>query len=537
VPEADRPLFCFHCGQTFAASFFNETIHPVLQVALAGGGDFPAAVEAMVACYLRRYTGARYLLEGERRPEGIRFRVRWSAPAAARAYLGQYGLDPETCLRDSVGFIAGAVEGFAKCIIDGYTEDRFSWSADADGGTLDVALPPGGRFAYDRLLRTLTASIDDIETARSSARETESLENDLIVASPVMRRTWELMRRASRSDDLVLLRGESGTGKSVLARKIHGFSRRRDGPFVEVALTSEVGSENLVQSDLFGHEKGAFTGAADQKQGLFSLADGGTIFLDEVGDAPPELQAKLLRVLETSTFKRLGGVRDIRVDVRVIAATNRDLERLIREGAFREDLYYRLSVIPIRLPPLRERSAEVPALAEFLLACACERGRGPRRLVPGVAGRLAAYPWPGNVRELDHALKYASAMAEGEAIGIGDFPEPLGTALRGSPPAPAAPAAQSPPGVVDPAALRSALRTGFPPTGGRRSTHHGDPRHIDYAKRVWLATLIDEFGGDLTMAVRFWDRSSEKTLRALVKAYGLSEELAAARVRGPRGPA
>jgi transcriptional regulator with PAS, ATPase and Fis domain len=147
--------------------------------------------------------------------------------------------------------------------------------------------------------------------------------------------------------------GKTGTGKSHLARRIHLLSKRRDKPFIEVALTSDIGADNLIESELFGHEKGAFTGASEQKQGLFSLADGGTIFLDEIGDATADLQAKLLRVLEMKRFRRLGGVKDLEVDVRVIVATNRDLERAVADGKFRQDLYYRLNVISIRLPALR----------------------------------------------------------------------------------------------------------------------------------------------------------------------------------------
>jgi DNA-binding NtrC family response regulator len=361
--------------------------------------------------------------------------------------------------------------------------------------------------------------------------EEDRSESDLIVRSPAMRRTWELMRRASSSDERVLLLGESGTGKTVLARRIHELSRRRAGPFVEVALTSDVGSENMVQSDLFGHERGAFTGAGEQKQGLFSLADGGTIFLDEIGDATPDVQAKLLRVLETSTFRRLGSPKDLRVDVRVIAATNRDLEARVAEGKFREDLYYRLAVIPIRLPPLRDRAGEIVPLADYLLARAAARSGSPRRVLDPEAARLLAdHAWPGNIRELDHALKYAAALAEGGPIRAKDLPEGIRRAPGKQKPAPAA----GPSRVVDTDALQAALRAGGAPPTGKGNARHHDPRHIDSAKRLWLATLIDEFDGDLAMAARYWDRSSEKTLRSLVKAYGLGDALAVARARRSR---
>jgi DNA-binding NtrC family response regulator len=538
VPPEHREGFCFRCGQVFVAHLFRETLHPILRVAMGERGDFRATVFAMVRSYLHRYTGDRYRLETGTREDGLRFRLTWASPAAMREYLDAHGLDPATSLLDSAAFFAGAVEGFLGRIVEDFAPSGFRWSGDAAGVSMEVSLPPTARIAYDTLLQTLVHYAEDVAAARRSASAEELLENDFIVGSPAMRETWQRIRRASASEEIVLLLGESGTGKTELARRIHVHSRRREGPFVEVAVTSEVGSENMVQSDLFGHERGAFTGAGDLKEGLFTLADGGTIFLDEIGDATPELQAKLLRVLETSTFRRLGGLRDIRVDVRVIAATNRDLRGLVREGRFREDLFYRLSVIPIHLPPLRDRAPDLPALASFLLArTAARAGTPPRVLDPGAAHRLCAYPWPGNVRELDHALKYANAFAEGAVIGLEDLPEPLrGSLLQApDPPGPAsAEAAAAPASVVDRDALRAALRSGGPPPSGRRGPFHGDPRHIDHAKRAWLSTLIEEFDGDLALVARYWDRSSEKTLRGLVRSYGLEEALAVARTRRAR---
>ena len=362
-----------------------------------------------------------------------------------------------------------------------------------------------------------------------------SLGSGLVADSSSMQETWKRIRRASLSNELVLLRGESGTGKSFIARKIHALSKRRERPFVEVCLTSDVGSDNMVQSDLFGHEKGAFTGATEQKLGLFALADGGTIFLDEIGDATSALQAKLLRVIETGTFKRLGGTTDLQVDVRVITATNRDLETMVKAGDFREDLYYRVGVIPIQLPPLRERRADIPSLAEYLLG-RCQRGRSgvPKRMAAGLAALLVDYPWPGNIRELDHSLRYAVAMAEEPAITTADLPDVVQDALeRRAGPAPltadATENGERP--MIDIAQLRSAIR-GMRPAAD--TPPHADPAHIEHAKRIWLATLIDECGGDLGLIARFWDRSAEKTLRNQVRAYGLADELAAARARGRR---
>jgi DNA-binding NtrC family response regulator len=340
----------------------------------------------------------------------------------------------------------------------------------------------------------------------------------------------------------MLLLGESGTGKSFVARRIHELSPRADRPFVEVGLTSDVGSDNMVQSDLFGHEKGAFTGASEYKEGLFSLADGGTIFLDEIGDASPEVQAKLLRVIESSTFKRLGGVRDIRVDVRVIAATNRDLDAMVREGSFREDLYYRLKVIPVTLPPLRERPEDIVPLVDYLLERAAPRGGAPRTFAPGLAARLADYPWPGNIRELDNALRHASAMAAGDEVTAADFPSPVRDCLGAGGPArepavvppgddQAAPAGAGP--VIDAEALRAAIRSTDPLSEAMVEHPEEVPAHFAHAKRVYLEALIDECGGDLALISRFWDRSSEKTMRKLVREMGLEEKLNLARSRRP----
>ena len=416
-------------------------------------------------------------------------------------------------------------------------------------------------FTYEKLIEMLVGHVAELESRQRELVEGERLESDLIISSAVMRETWERIRRASRSDEIVLLRGESGTGKSFIARKIHGLSDRRDRPFVEVGLTSDIGSENMIQSDLFGHEKGAFTGASEQKQGLFSLADGGTIFLDEIGDASKELQAKLLRVIESRTFKRLGGVRDVKVDVRVIAATNRNLERMVEDGSFRSDLYYRLNVIAVHLPPLRERADDIPALAEFLFARATSRSQpdalasdvGPtlrvggqrKRLAPDLAESLKGYAWPGNIRELDHALKSAAAMAEGTEITAADMPSPVREAVGGDveaagkrPARALAPEARAPAEdgsaspVIDVEALRRAIRASDPVTAGKSVSPHDIPAHFEHAKRTYLATLMDEFGGDLGLIARFWDRSSEKTIRKLIRDCGLEPHLRAAREKG-----
>jgi len=239
-----------------------------------------------------------------------------------------------------------------------------------------------------------------------------------------MQRVFDVIRKVADTDLTVLVRGPSGTGKELVANALHLRSRRRDRPLVKVncaAFTRE-----LVESELFGHEKGAFTGASATREGKFEIADGGTLFLDEIGDMAPETQAKILRVLQEHELQRVGGNRTLRVDVRVIAATNHDLEARVKAGAFREDLFYRLNVVTIELPPLRERREDVPLLVERLLAKAARQLERPSRsLAPEAYRALLAHDWPGNVRELEHALAHAVALASGDRIAVDDLPAAL----------------------------------------------------------------------------------------------------------------
>ncbi len=550
VPPPHRDGFCVACGRTFSDSFFAENVYPLLQVGLARPGSFQATVVEMIRSYLHRYTGGKYVASEEVSAQEIAITLENRAPEPVVAALRTYGLDPQRCFRNSFDFIAGAIEGFVSRVMAGFDPARVRVSVAGEKGTMRLPVRAGDRFAFETLVQTLVGYVRELEARAREQVESERRESSLVIGSPKMREVWDRIRRASRSSEIVLLRGESGTGKSYTARKIHDLSPRRDRPYVEVGLTSDIGAENMIQSDLFGHEKGAFTGAAEAKQGLFQLADEGTIFLDEVGDASAELQAKLLRVLEKGQFKRLGGTRDLQVDVRVIAATNRDLERLVKEGSFRQDLYYRLNVIPIELPPLRQRPEDIPPLSEFLLArsLAREKGSQRRQLEPGLPARLRGYGWPGNIRELDHAVKYALAMTEaGETVRLREFPEAVRAALgdgAAAPPAPAGPVGAAPsstgPAVpaapagdlVDVSALRRAIRESDPVVAGTHERPWEIHAHIDHVKRLWLATLIDEFAGDLALIGKFWDRGSEKTLRNLVREYGLVEQLAAARARG-----
>jgi DNA-binding NtrC family response regulator len=239
--------------------------------------------------------------------------------------------------------------------------------------------------------------------------------------SPKMRQAIETAKKAAASKSTVLLLGESGSGKEVFARAIHQWSERRTEPFVAINCVG-LGKE-LLESELFGHEKGAFTGAHQLKKGKLEFAHGGTVFLDEVGDIFAELQTKLLRFLQEREFERVGGTQPISVDVRVIAATNRDLAGAVKDGRFREDLFYRLNVIPIALPPLRERKEDIPALAKyFLRRFAVETKQTLSAIAPDVDARLVDYPWPGNVRELANVIERAVVLGQGADITLGDLP-------------------------------------------------------------------------------------------------------------------
>jgi two-component system response regulator FlrC len=238
--------------------------------------------------------------------------------------------------------------------------------------------------------------------------------------SAAMKTVEQALRKVAPTDASVLLLGESGTGKEVAARAVHRWSARAAGPFVAVNCAAL--SVSLLESELFGHEKGAFTSAHARQRGRLELADGGTFFLDEVGELGPELQAKLLRVLQEKRFERVGGRQTVQADVRWIAATNRNLAEMVRTGAFREDLYHRLSVFPVRLPALRERREDIAPLADRLLAgIAASLGRPALRLDAGARAALAGAAWPGNVRELANALERSAILAEGNEIAADDL--------------------------------------------------------------------------------------------------------------------
>ncbi len=245
--------------------------------------------------------------------------------------------------------------------------------------------------------------------------------DDIVGASDAIEEVRDMIRRLATLSSTIAIHGESGAGKELVARGLHQLSDRRDRPFI--AVNCGAFPENLLESELFGHRRGAFTGAVDDKEGLFVVANGGTMFLDEIGEMPLSLQVKLLRVLDNGIIQPVGGVSGIPVDVRIISATNRNIEQMTREGAFREDLYYRLNVIPITVPPLRARKDDIPLLANrFIADHARKMGRAVPELSREALDRLIAFNWPGNVRELENALERAVALCRGETIQLDDLP-------------------------------------------------------------------------------------------------------------------
>jgi DNA-binding NtrC family response regulator len=260
----------------------------------------------------------------------------------------------------------------------------------------------------------------EVVRLRAEVDERERL-GGLVGASPPMRELFQTIRRIAASRATVLLQGESGTGKELVARAIHDLGERADQPFVAVNCAAL--PDQLIESELFGHERGAFTDAHERRIGKFETAVGGTLFLDEIGELGIGVQAKLLRALQEKQIERLGGSAPIDVDVRVVAATNRDLEADIAEGRFRADLFYRINVVPIVLPALAERREDIRRLAEhFLAAARADAGRGPSRIARDAIAALERYAWPGNVRELENAIARAVALAEGEVLEIADLP-------------------------------------------------------------------------------------------------------------------
>lgn len=365
--------------------------------------------------------------------------------AALLAFMerGAVVLDEEEDWREPI--LTGSIEAVILGSCDLGTVVREAWHCDPDLPVVlfDHAEPQaidqgGQRKIFCHLKpplthRTLTETLRRarLYRARSAAPGDRPVElfRSLVGNSRGMRDARRLIEQVAGSDATVLIHGESGTGKEVVARNIHYLSTRRERPFVPIncgAIPSE-----LLESELFGHEKGAFTGAVAARQGRFEMAEGGTLFLDEIGDMPLPMQVKLLRVLQERVFERVGSNRSISTNVRVVAATHRNLEELIESGRFREDLYYRLNVFPIETPALRERVEDIPLLIQELIARIEREQRGSVRLTPAAVIALCQYTWPGNVRELANLVERLSILFPLGVVGFGDLPEKYRAGLDG----------------------------------------------------------------------------------------------------------
>ena len=386
--------------------------------------------------------------------------------------------DTEVVMMTGYATVADAVRAMKQGAFD-YLEKPFD---------PDAALGVVARAAERK--RQSDAAREQLEPGQAEAF------HNLVGRSAPMREAFVLLEKAAGLDITVLLLGETGTGKELAARAIHYHSSRRERRFVPVncgALPAE-----LVESELFGHARGAFTGAAAAKPGLFEEAEGGTLFLDEVGELPPPAQVKLNRALQEREIRRVGDNLPMKVDVRVIAATHRDLREEVRAGRFREDLFYRLHVFPVTLPPLRERPDDVPLLASHFLA---KHARALRRELAGfepeALQRLAAHAWPGNARELENAVERAVAVCEGERIRPADLPSEVGAGAAGPP--------------LDPAAL------------ARLPYREAVAEARDRTSRDYLVALLAELGGNVTRAAERAGLERE-SLHRLLRRYGIRSE-------------
>lgn len=355
-------------------------------------------------------------------------------------------------------------------------------------------------FSNDQLKLTVARALTKrrLELENSNLREqlqtTLGFEN-IIGKSVALRQVLELVRKAARSEANILILGESGTGKELIARAIHANSPRAAKPFVPVDCASL--PETLLESELFGHEKGAFTGAIAAKTGLMETAHHGTLFLDELGELPLGLQVKLLRALQERQIRRVGGTRQIDVDVRIVCATNRDLNVLIAAGRFRADLYYRVNVIDIALPPLRERLGDIELLAtHFMHKYAHSAGATVKGFEPEAMLALATYGWPGNVRELQNVVERACALAEGEAVTLGELPQHLRTPLQ--------PVEQPPTTEIE----------------GKLTLKESKQRWINQLEVTYVADLLKAENGNVSQAARKAG-VDRKTLHRLLNKHGM----------------
>jgi two-component system response regulator HydG len=340
---------------------------------------------------------------------------------------------------------------------------------------------------FDRLRQTLEAAVQHkVQTEDHGGLDKKNgPEGGIIGTSKPMQVLWEMILQVAPAEANVLISGESGTGKELVAAALHHRSSRAEGPFIKVNCAAL--AENLLESELFGHEKGAFTGADRRREGRFVQAEGGTLFLDEIGETSQAMQAKLLRVLQEHELQRVGGQETIRVDVRIIAASNRDLELEVAEGRFREDLFYRLNVVVLQVPPLRERQGDIPLLAEYFLRRFAEKNnRQVTGITPECMDLLIRYPWPGNVRELENSIERGVILMRGEYLDVGGLPLAI----------------QRWAGDNDP------------------GTEASEPSTLRDAERMLIEKTLEETGGNRSEAARRL-QITRKTLLNKIRAYNI----------------
>jgi nitrogen regulation protein NR(I) len=410
-------------------------------------------------------------------------------------------------------------------------------------GTVDTAVEALKRGAFDYITKPFEQS-EFRNVVGKAARTRELSERDvaaepsqpgryrLIGQSGPMNEVYQVIERVADTPSTVLITGESGTGKELIARALHENSSRASKPFIRVNCAAI--PRDLIESELFGYEKGAFTGAVSSKPGRFELAHDGTLFLDEIGEIPVNMQVKLLRAIQEQEFERVGGIKTISVDVRLVAATNRDLQEEIRQGRFREDLYYRLNVVQVRLPPLRERTSDIPLLVEhFIRHFRGKLKKEIRGTTDAALERLLAHPWPGNIRELENVIERCTLFCDHERIDVGDLPPELraasgapthgGSESRGSSPGTtAASDAVDSPGSTYP--------TTMPPGNSHPAHAHGGGglkeavrEATSRIEREIIVRALSQTGGNVTHTARLL-KISRKSLQTKMKELGLREE-------------
>jgi two-component system, NtrC family, response regulator AtoC len=362
------------------------------------------------------------------------------------------------------------------------------------------------RQIVDKAVRTHLRAQEDARPLQSGVEDGRF---GLVGRSPTLEHVFGVIEKVANTPSTVLITGESGTGKELVARALHEHSSRRDAPFIRINCAAI--PKTLIESELFGYDRGAFTGAVSAKPGRFELADRGTLFLDEIGEIPVEMQVKLLRVLQESEFERVGGIKTLKVDVRLVAATNRELSRAVQAGTFREDLYYRLNVVPIHLPTLRERKQDIPLLVRHFVTRFNERlKKNVVHVAPDALERLTQHGWPGNIRELENVLERSILFTDGPTLRAADLPRELCAAPAEEVGAVAA-------AVPDPTPEVGPAET---PAGSLKDLVR---RETERVERELIQKALDETGGNVTQAARRL-KISRKSLQTKMKEFGLRDK-------------